>query len=95
VPAAALESRRRAVVLALHAVALEGRVESLTTQLAALQSRLSAVETTLLEAAWAEPAAVAEPVAGDVDAERAVVVPKLALDDVRMSSTAARALFGG
>jgi len=88
-----LESRRHAVVLALRAVALEGQVESLTARLREVDARLRAVETHLLETAFEQPAAVVEhPPTED---EERVVVPKLTLDEGRMSSTAARALFGG
>jgi len=87
---APLEARRLAVAEALRAVALEARVQTMGARLADLRARLERVETTLLEAAFERPAAVTEPAAED---ER-VVVPKLALDEGRMSSTAARALFG-
>ena len=89
-----LESRRHAVVLALRAVALEGQVESLTAQLREVDARLRAVETHLLETAFEQPAAVVghQPPAEE---EERVVVPKLTLDEGRMSSIAARALFGG
>jgi hypothetical protein len=90
----ALESRRHAVALALRAVALEGQVESLTARLREVDARLRAVETHLLETAFEQPAAVVEPTPPTEDEDR-VVVPKLTLDEGRMSSIAARALFGG
>lgn len=92
----ALESRRHAVVLALRAVALEGQVESLTARLREVDSRLRTVETHLLEAAFEQPAATEDAAGTDYPAEdERTVVPKLALDEGRMSSTAAAALFGG
>ena len=93
----ALESRRRAVALALRALELEGRVEALSARLREVDSRLTTVETSLLEAAFEQPAAAIDEPATDevVGEDERAVVPKLALDEGRMSSTAARALFGG
>ena len=115
---ASLEARRRAVADALRRVAAEPSAASLTSieqRLDELASRLSAVETALLEAAWdrpvVEPVTVAEPVlepveytaaadaadegaAGEDQGEDRVSVPAVSLAAGRMSSVAARALFG-
>ena len=60
-----------------------------------LASRLSAVETALLEVAWDQPAV--PPSAGGLDEaleEERLSVPALPLGEGRMSSGASQALFG-
>jgi hypothetical protein len=92
-----LEARQRAIAEAFRAVALESRVATLSAQLNDVQSRLDAVETTLLESAWERPVAGEDGPAiedGPATEDERADVPKLPLDTGRMSSTAARALFG-
>lgn len=88
------------MTLALRAVALEGRLDSMSARLRALDERLSGVETNLLESVYELPVAevhqpVDESVVESVPEDERVAVPKLDFDEVRMSSTAAQALFGG
>jgi hypothetical protein len=94
-----LESRRRAVAEAFRAVAVEARLDELSRQSAQVLARLASVETALLESAWEgpssatewEPEAQPEP---EPEPEERVSVPAVPLGEVRMSSTASRALFG-
>jgi hypothetical protein len=88
-----LELRRRAVAEAFRAVAVEARLDELSRQSAQVLARLASVETALLESAWEAPQSVAECEPGPEQEER-VSVPAVPLDEVRMSSTASRALFG-
>jgi hypothetical protein len=99
-----LESRRRAVADALRAVALEARLDALARESAHVQERLASVETALLESAWEGPvtavtaATVTRPEPEpepDPDPDERVSVPAVPLGEVRMSSAASRALFGG
>jgi hypothetical protein len=96
-----LESRRRAVAEAFRAVAVEARLDELSRQSAQVLARLASVETALLESAWEgpssatewEPEAQPEP-EPEPEPEERVSVPAVPLGEVRMSSTASRALFG-
>ena len=96
-----LEDRRLAVVAALRTVAAEpvagavdSRLDELSGRLDEVLSRLDSVETSLLETAWehAAPAAAAEP--PEEASDPSVSVPAVDLGEGRMSSVAARALFG-
>lgn len=88
--------------------AVESRLGALSAKISEVLARLDSVETTLLEAAWDRPTVVHQPVtpaptadtaaeddgADDADEDR-VSVPKVPLGEGKMSSVAARALFGG
>jgi hypothetical protein len=92
-----LESRRRAVAEAFRAVAVEARLDELSRQSAQVLARLASVETALLESAWEGPPSATEwePEAQpEPEPEERVSVPAVPLGEVRMSSTASRALFG-
>jgi hypothetical protein len=92
-----LESRRRAVAEAFRAVAVEARLDELSRQSAQVLARLASVETALLESAWEGPSSATEwePEAQpEPEPEERVSVPAVPLGEVRMSSTASRALFG-
>ena len=98
---ASLEARRRAVADALRRVAAEPQpraAASVEHRLDELASRLSAVETTLLEAAWDRPAvapAVVPAADGcDDELDERVSVPAVPLGEGRLSSVASQALFG-
>jgi hypothetical protein len=104
-----LEDRRSAVAAALRAVATEplpepepsvveavvdavdARLDELSVRIDEVLSRLDSVETTLLESAWErsapEPQELDEP-------DSTVSVPAVSLGEGRMSSGAAKALFG-
>lgn len=75
--------------------AVDARLEDLSGRLDEVLARLSSVETALLESAWERPAqdVAAEPHEDD-DADSTVSVPALDLEKGRMSSGAAKALFG-
>lgn len=74
--------------------AVEARLDAVSAQISEVLARLDSVETTLLEAAWERPPAV--PLAADdVAADERVSVPKVPLNEGRMSSVAADVLFGG
>ncbi|HET6909951.1 MAG TPA: hypothetical protein VFH54_11475 [Mycobacteriales bacterium] len=85
--------------------AVESRLGALSAKISEVLARLDSVETTLLEAAWERPTVVHQPVdaevdhveddADDIDDEERVSVPKVPLGEGKMSSVAARALFGG
>jgi hypothetical protein len=102
-----LEDRRRAVAAALRAVAAEpmpappvavvvapvvARLDDLAGRLDEVLERLDSVETVLLEAAW-DDEPKPEPADG-VDGDATVAVPPVDLGEGRMSSVAAKALFG-
>lgn len=100
---ASLEARRQAIAEALRAGAAEAdqrsRAASVERRLDELSSRLAAVETLLLEDAWGRPPAApaTDPVpapAVEVEADERVSVPAVPLGEGRMSSVAARVLFG-
>jgi hypothetical protein len=79
--------------------AMHGRLDDLSARLDEVLSRLGSVETAVLEAAWERPAATAaavpvEPDDRDDDAAAAVSVPAVDMREGRMSSHAAKALFG-
>lgn len=59
-----------------------------------LAVRIAAVETVLLEAAWDRPALPSTGPSAEDDGLDRVAVPALPLSEGRMSSVAARALFG-
>lgn len=87
-----LEDRRLAVAAALRAVAHESRLDALSSRLDDVAARLDSVETALLESTWDQPS---QPPAVEAEAEEATVsVPALDLAEGRMSSVAAKALFG-
>ena len=99
---ASLEARRRAVVDALRRVAAETPPVAIAVErrLDELSERLRAVETVVLEAAWARPAGPSaeegssvEPADEGTEDER-VPVPAVPLGEGRMSSVASHALFG-
>jgi hypothetical protein len=103
-----LEHRRLAVAAALRAVAAESvvgdvvdavdaRLDELSGRLDAVLERLGSVETTLLEIAWDRPAPEPSPAPAPADDEETttvVSVPAVDLGHGRMSSVAAKALFG-
>lgn len=89
--AALLEARRRAIASALRADALAARVAAMSRELADVHSRLTAVESMMLEATWESPAIEPE---APIDVEDRVAVPKLELDKGGLSRAAAQALFG-
>jgi hypothetical protein len=101
-----LEDRRLAVAAALRAVAAESvvedvvdvvdaRLDELAGRMGELLARLGSVETTLLEIAWDRPTpARPEAQAADDEATTVVSVPAVDLGHGRMSSVAAKALFG-
>lgn len=74
--------------------AVEARLDDLSERLDEVLTRLGSVETALLENAWDEPAP--EPVAPPEDdvCDPTVSVPAVDLAEGRMSSVAAKALFG-
>ena len=75
--------------------AVDSRLDELAGRLDQLLSRLDSVETALLESAWEQPATepAVEPADDDV-CDPSVSVPAVDLAEGRMSSVAARALFG-
>jgi hypothetical protein len=95
-----LEDRRLAVVSALRAVAAEpaavdpvhARFDELSGRLDEVLARLGSVETALLEAVWDRAAPAPDEAHEEVDAP--VSVPAVDLGEGRMSSAAAKALFG-
>ena len=100
---ASLEDRRLAVVAALRAVAAEplpvdgvdSRLDELAGRLDELLSRLDSVETALLESAWEQaPTETAVETPDDDICDPSVSVPAVDLAEGRMSSVAAKALFG-
>jgi hypothetical protein len=96
VSAAFAEARRRAIASALRADALAARVAVMSRQLTDVQTRLAAVEGTLLEASWQSPAvepAIVSPEAR-IEPDERVAVPKLELDKGGLSPAASQALFG-
>jgi len=78
--------------------AVDTRLDELTGRLDEVLARLASVETALLESAWEQSgSAPAESAAADDDAapESTVTVPPVDdLAEARMSSVAAKALFG-
>jgi len=74
--------------------AVDARLDELSGRIDEVLTRLGSVETTLLESAWERPAeaATVEP-ADDAD-DPTVSVPAVDFGEGRMSSTAAKALFG-
>jgi hypothetical protein len=100
-----LEDRRLAVVSALRAVeaeyvvedvvdAVDSRLDDLSSRLDEVLNRLGSVETMLLESAWERPAPLEPESTDDEDAATVVTVPAVDLGHGRMSSVAAKALFG-
>ena len=77
--------------------AVDSRLDELSDRLDEVLSRLGSVETMLLENAWEgsapEPAA-AEPAPVEEVCDPTVSVPAVDLAEGRMSSVAAKALFG-
>lgn len=74
--------------------AVESRLDDLTERLDEVLSRLGSVETTLLESAWDTPVADAVADSDDDVSDPSVSVPAVDLAEGRMSSVAAKALFG-
>ncbi len=76
--------------------AVDSRLDELSERLDEVLARLGSVETTLLETAWerSAPEAVSEPEPVDDVSDPTVSVPAVDLAEGRMSSSAAKALFG-
>lgn len=106
---ASLEDRRLAVVAALLAVSTEplpepdavedddtfdSRLDDLSARLDEVVARLDSVESALLEATWDTPAAAPFVQPDDDACDPNVSVPAVDLGEGRMSSVAAKALFG-
>jgi hypothetical protein len=94
--------------------AVEARLDALSGQVAEVITRLSSVETAVLESVWEQPHAATSPetvtateptvdeayvdeahVDEPSEEDERVSVPAVPLGEVRMSSEASRALFGG
>lgn len=75
--------------------AVEARLDAVSAKISEVLARLDSVETALLEAAWERPPAVPPAADDDVAADERVSVPKVPLNEGRMSSVAADVLFGG
>lgn len=75
--------------------AVDSRLDELSARLDEVLFRLDSVETALLESAWEQPATepLVEPADDDI-CDPSVSVPAVDLAEGRMSSVAAKALFG-
>lgn len=75
--------------------AVDSRLDELSGRIDELLSRLDSVETALLESAWEQPVSEPEVEPADDDiCDPSVSVPAVDLGEGRMSSVAAKALFG-
>ena len=74
--------------------AVDARLDDLTERLDEVLSRLDSVETALLESAWEQPATEPAVEPTDDECDPTVSVPAVDLAEGRMSSVAAKALFG-
>lgn len=85
-----------AVSVAVEAVvdAVDSRLDELSSRIDEVLTRLGSVETTLLESAWERPAEAAAVAPVDEADDPTVSVPAVDFGEGRMSSTAAKALFG-
>ena len=74
--------------------AVDARLDDLTERLDEVLSRLDSVETALLESAWEQPATEPASAPSDDECDPTMSVPAVDLAEGRMSSVAAKALFG-